>query len=179
MTQPASPGSARLTSQDLVRLKKYLADNLVRAVETEGIPAAERDAFIQQHIIHIYEQTQLKIPDDLRKQIFEHVLNDLLGFGPLQSLLNDPSVTEIMVNGPKKVYVEQKGQLTKSNVTFDDDNYVLQIIDRIIMPLGRRVDADSPTVDARQPDGSRVNAVSGRWRLTVHPSQSVNSEKIN
>jgi pilus assembly protein CpaF len=157
LTSSASP--SRLTSQDLIRLKKYLADNLSRAVEAEGVPAADRDAFVQKQILQIYEQTQLKIPDDLRKQIFEQVLNDLLGFGPLQSLLNDPSVTEIMVNGPKSVYVEQKGQLTKSNVTFDDDAHVLQIIDRIVSPLGRRVDADSPTVDARLPDGSRVNAV--------------------
>lgn len=159
MTQITPSGPSRLTSQDLIRLKKYLADNLSRAVETEGVPAAERDAFVQKQILQIYEQTQLKIPDDLRKQIFEQVLNDLLGFGPLQSLLNDPNVTEIMVNGPKKVYVEKKGQLTKTNVTFDDDAHVLQIIDRIVSPLGRRVDADSPTVDARLPDGSRVNAV--------------------
>ena len=64
-----------------------------------------------------------------------------------------------MVNGPKKVFVEKQGQLTKTNITFDDDDHVLRIIDRIILPLGRRVDADSPTVDARLPDGSRVNAV--------------------
>jgi len=159
MTQPASPGSSRLTSQDLIRLKKYLSDNLARAVETEGIPAAQRTEFIQQQILQIYEQTQLKLPEDIRKQIFDQVLNDLMGYGPIQLLLNDPSVTEIMVNGPKKIYVEKKGQLTKTNVTFDDDAHILQIIDRIIMPLGRRVDSDSPTVDARLPDGSRVNAV--------------------
>jgi len=159
MTQPASPGSSRLTSQDLIRLKKYLSDNLARAVETEGIPAAQRTEFIQQQILQIYEQTQLKLPEDIRKQIFDQVLNDLMGYGPIQLLLNDPSMTEIMVNGPKKIYVEKKGQLTKTNVTFDDDAHILQIIDRIIMPLGRRVDSDSPTVDARLPDGSRVNAV--------------------
>ena len=113
----------------------------------------------KQNIIHVYEQTQLKLPDDLRKQIFDQVLNDLLGYGPIQSLLDDEDVTEIMVNGPKKVFVEKKGQLTKTNVTFDDDDHVLRIIDRIILPLGRRVDSDSPTVDARLPDGSRVNAV--------------------
>ena len=107
----------------------------------------------------VYAQTQLKLPDDLRKQIFDQVLNDLLGFGPIQSLLDEDDVSEIMVNGPKKVFVEKKGQLTKTNITFDDDDHVLRIIDRIILPLGRRVDADSPTVDARLPDGSRVNAV--------------------
>lgn len=150
---------ARFTNQDLLRLKKYLADNLLRALEMDDVPVAQRNGFLQQQIAQIYEQTQLKLPDDLRKQIFSQVLNDLLGFGPIQSLLDDDEITEIMVNGPKKVFVEKKGQLTKSNVAFDDDDHVLRIIDRIILPLGRRVDADSPTVDARLPDGSRVNAV--------------------
>jgi pilus assembly protein CpaF len=154
---PAPPG--RLTSQDLVRLKKYLADNLMRALEQEGISAEQRTAFVKQNIGHVYAQTQLNLPDDLRRQIFDQILNDLLGFGPIQSLLDDEDVSEIMVNGPKKIFVEKKGQLTKTNITFDDEDHVLRIIDRIILPLGRHVDADTPTVDARLPDGSRVNAV--------------------
>ncbi len=149
----------RLTSQDLIRLKKYIADNLMRALESEGISITQRADFVKQNIVHVYEQTQLKLPTDLQKEIFDQVLNDLLGFGPLQSLLDDEDISEIMVNGPKKVFVEKKGVLTKVNVTFDDDDHVLRIIDRIILPLGRHVDADSPTVDARLPDGSRVNAV--------------------
>ena len=151
--------SSRLTGQDLSRLKKYLADNLMSVMGSEKIPADERSAFLKKNILHVYEQTQLKLPEDLKKQIFDQVLNDVLGYGPIQSLLDDEEVTEIMVNGPKKVFVEKKGQLTKAAVTFDDDDHVLRIIDRIILPLGRRVDADSPTVDARMPDGSRVNAV--------------------
>ena len=159
MTSPSSSTPGRLTGQDLVRLKKYLADNLMRVLESEGVSIAQRAAFIQQNIIHVYEQTQLKLPDDLRKQIFDQVLDDLLGFGPLQTLLDDDEVSEIMVNGPKKVFVEKSGKLSKTSVTFDDDDHVLRIIDRIILPLGRHVDGDSPTVDARLPDGSRVNAV--------------------
>lgn len=155
----AAAGSAKLTSQDLSRLKKYLSDNLLRALESEEVPVAQRDAFARQNINKVFEQTQLKLPEDLRKQIFDQVLNDLLGYGPIQSLLDDDEVTEIMVNGPKKIFVEKKGQLIKSNVTFDDDDHVLRVIDRIILPLGRHVDSDSPTVDARLPDGSRVNAV--------------------
>ncbi len=159
MGTPASGSSQRLTGQDLVRLKKYLADNLSRALEMEGIPAAQRNTFVQQNIIRAYEQTQLKLPDDIKNEIFRQVLNELLGYGPLQPLLDDPDISEIMVNGPQKVFIEKKGQLTKSSVIFDDDDHVLRIIDRIILPLGRRVDWDSPTVDARLPDGSRVNAV--------------------
>ena len=159
MTSLNTTAPGRLTGQDLIRLKKYLADNLMRALESEGISVEQRAAFIKQNIIHVYEQTGLKLPEDLRKQIFDQVLNDLLGFGPIQSLLDDDEVSEIMVNGPKKVFVEKKGKLTKTQITFDDDDHVLRIIDRIILPLGRHVDADSPTVDARLPDGSRVNAV--------------------
>ncbi len=159
MTTLNAAGAAKLTGQDLSRLKKYLSDNLLRALESEEVPVAQRDAFARQNINKVFEQTQLKLPEDLRKQIFDQVLNDLLGYGPIQSLLDDDEVTEIMVNGPKKIFVEKKGQLIKSNVTFDDDDHVMRVIDRIILPLGRHVDSDSPTVDARLPDGSRVNAV--------------------
>lgn len=158
-TLSSAGGVSRLTSQDLVKLKKYLIDNVARTIEAEGVAATERDDFIKQQIETIYDQANLKLPPDLRGMILKEVLNELLGYGPLQPLLKDPEVSEVMVNGPKKVYVEKKGHLERSSVVFDDDNHVLQIIDRIILPLGRRVDADSPTVDARLPDGSRVNAV--------------------
>jgi len=159
MTTPAPGGVSRLSAQDLVRLKKYLLDNISRAIEAEGIKAEERNPFIKQRIEAVYDQANLKLPEDVRDMIFTEVLHDLLGYGPIQPLLDDPDVSEVMVNGPKRVYVEKKGHLIKSNVTFDDNQHVLQIIDRIILPLGRRVDPDSPTVDARLPDGSRVNAV--------------------
>ncbi|MBK8783416.1 MAG: CpaF family protein [Anaerolineales bacterium] len=154
---PSAPRS--FTHQDLTRLKKFLADNLLRALEMEGVPAGDRNAFVRKNIGAIFEQTKLKLPEDMRAQIFDQVLNDLLGYGPIQSLLDDPDISEIMVNGPKKIFVEKNGKLTKSTVTFDDDDHVVRVIDRIILPLGRRVDFDSPTVDARLPDGSRVNAV--------------------
>ncbi|MGZ6347841.1 MAG: CpaF family protein, partial [Anaerolineales bacterium] len=86
-------------------------------------------------------------------------LHEMLGYGPLQPLLDDPEVSEVMVNGPQKVYVEKHGQLIRTDVTFEDEAHVIRVIDRILVPLGRRVDSDSPTVDARLPDGSRVNAV--------------------
>lgn len=160
MTSLASAGGvSRLTGQDLIKLKKYLIDNISRAIEAEGVTAEQRDEFIKQRIQGVYEQANLKLPQDVREMIFKEILNELLGFGPLQPLLNDPEINEVMVNGPKNVYIEKKGKLIKSSVVFDDDNHVLQIIDRIILPLGRHVDADSPTVDARLPDGSRMNAV--------------------
>jgi len=159
MTTLSSVGSSRLTGQDLVRLKKYLIDTISRTIEMEGVSFDQREDFIKERIEGIYAQAKLKLPEDMRHMIFNDVLNDLLGYGPIQPLLDDPEVTEVMVNGPKKVYMEKQGHLIKTTVAFDDDDHVQRIIDRIILPLGRRIDVDSPTVDARLPDGSRVNAV--------------------
>ena len=156
---PAQPGTGRLTGQDFARIKKYISDTLIRAMENEGIAPAEQRNFVKQNIGRVFDHTQIRLPEDIKKLLFEQILNDLLGFGPIQALIEDPEITEIMVNGPKKVFVERKGKLVKSNVVFEDDSHVLRVIDRIILPLGRHIDADSPTVDARLPDGSRVNAV--------------------
>jgi pilus assembly protein CpaF len=94
-----------------------------------------------------------------RLRLFEAISAEILGFGPIEPLLKDGAVTEIMVNGPKQVYVEKNGKLTLSDAVFQDDDHVMRVIDRIVSPLGRRIDESSPTVDARLPDGSRVNAV--------------------
>ncbi|HEY7358766.1 MAG TPA: CpaF family protein, partial [Ktedonobacterales bacterium] len=91
--------------------------------------------------------------------LFEAIAAEILGLGPIEPLLNDDSVTEIMVNGPKQVYVEQGGRLYKTDIHFKDDDHVMRVIDRIISPLGRRCDESSPMVDARLTDGSRVNAI--------------------
>src|ERR671933_2861034 len=103
------------------------------------------------------EGTQLTRADRVR--LFEQVVADILGFGPIQPLLDDDSISEVMVNGPKQVYVERKGKLLRAEVTFQNDEHVMRVIDRIISPLGRRCDESSPMVDARLPDGSRVNAI--------------------
>jgi len=94
-----------------------------------------------------------------RERLFEEVTADIIGFGPIEPLLQDPTVSEVMVNGPNQIYVEQKGKLHLAEVTFDDDDHVRRIIDRIVSPLGRHVDESSPLCDARLPDGSRVNIV--------------------
>ncbi len=94
-----------------------------------------------------------------RHRLFESIVADILGLGPLEPLLADDTITEIMVNGPKNIFVERKGNLVRVPISFDDDDHVLRIIDRIVAPLGRRVDESSPLVDARLQDGSRVNVV--------------------
>jgi pilus assembly protein CpaF len=159
MNAPIASNFARLTSADLLKLKRYLIDQVGRLMEGEQLQPGSHSDVIKQRLNEAYVQTKVALPEDLRKQIFHDILDELTGFGPIQPLLDDPDISEVMVNGPKKVFVEKSGKLTKSPVTFDDDDHVLRVIDRIILPLGRRVDADTPTVDARLPDGSRVNAV--------------------
>src|SRR5262245_35014409 len=94
-----------------------------------------------------------------RERLIDEVLDETFGFGPLEMLLKDPTISDILVNGPYKVYVERRGKMEKSEVKFRDNEHLLQIIDRIVSKVGRRVDETSPLVDARLPDGSRVNAV--------------------
>lgn len=94
-----------------------------------------------------------------RARLFEQIAAEILGLGPLQSLLEDDTITEIMVNGPKNIYIERKGKLHRVPITFESNEHVMRIIDRIVAPLGRRIDESSPYVDARLQDGSRVNAV--------------------
>jgi len=94
-----------------------------------------------------------------RARLFEQIAAEILGLGPLQSLLEDDTITEIMVNGPKNIYIERKGKIHRVPVTFESNEHVMRIIDRIVAPLGRRIDESSPYVDARLADGSRVNAV--------------------
>ena len=94
-----------------------------------------------------------------RARLFEQIAAEILGLGPLQPLLEDETVTEVMVNGAKNIYVERKGKIHRVPVTFESNDHVMRIIDRIVAPLGRRIDESSPYVDARLADGSRVNAV--------------------
>lgn len=94
-----------------------------------------------------------------RARLFEQIAAEILGFGPLQPLLEDDTITEVMVNGAKNIYIERKGKIHRVPVTFENNDHVMRIIDRIVAPLGRRIDESSPYVDARLPDGSRVNAV--------------------
>lgn len=156
------PDRSSPNSPELIKLKNYLISMVTREVEGKEVSAADRREAITQLLQQAYQSTRVQLATPVREQMFHDILNELLGFGPLQPLLDDPDISEVMVNGPKKIYIERKGKLTKTNVTFENDEQALRVIDRIILPLGRHVDADSPTVDARLPDGSRVNAV-------IHP----------
>ena len=159
MATPISTNFTRLTSADLLKFKRFLVENVSRSMEGESLQFGDRNQILKERLNEAYVQTRVSLPEDIRQQIFHEILDEMTGFGPIQPLLDDPDISEVMVNGPKKVFIEKSGKVTRSAITFDDDDHVLRIIDRIILPLGRRVDADSPAVDARLPDGSRVNAV--------------------
>ena len=121
---------------------------------TEEVRRTIQDLFEQ---ILTEENIVLSRPE--RARLFEQIAAEILGFGPLQPLLEDETITEIMVNGAKNIYIERKGKLLRVPVTFENNDHVMRIIDRIVAPLGRRIDEASPYVDARLPDGSRVNAI--------------------
>jgi len=94
-----------------------------------------------------------------KEQMLAEVLNEVIGYGPIQTFLDDPTITEVMVNGPDRIYIERAGKVEPTNRRFMDDGHVMRIIEKIIAPLGRRIDESTPMVDARLPDGSRVNAI--------------------
>jgi pilus assembly protein CpaF len=121
---------------------------------TDDVRRTIQDLFEQ---ILAEENIVLSRPE--RARLFEQIAAEILGLGPLQPLLEDDTITEIMVNGAKNIYIERKGKVHRVPVTFENNDHVMRIIDRIVAPLGRRIDESSPYVDARLPDGSRVNAV--------------------
>jgi pilus assembly protein CpaF len=114
---------------------------------------------IQELFEQILAEENIVLSRPERVRLFEQISAEILGFGPLQPLLEDESITEIMVNGAKNIYIERKGRIHRVPMTFESNEHVMRIIDRIVAPLGRRIDESSPYVDARLPDGSRVNAV--------------------
>jgi pilus assembly protein CpaF len=114
---------------------------------------------IQELFEQILAEENIVLSRPERARLFEQIAAEILGLGPLQPLLEDDTITEVMVNGAKNIYIERKGKLHRVPVTFENNDHVLRIIDRIVAPLGRRIDESSPYVDARLQDGSRVNAV--------------------
>ncbi len=159
MTTITGSGSSKIQTSDLAKLKAYLINVVTRDLEGLSTTPGQRDATLREQLVSAYLQTRLQLPESIRAQLFKDIEDELLGYGPIQPLLEDPDITEVMVNGSKKIYIERQGKIIKTNITFESDEHVLHVIERIILPLGRHIDADSPTVDARLPDGSRVNAV--------------------
>lgn len=139
------------------KVQTMLADETNRDRSLNSNEAIRR--FIERLLDQVMVEEGIQATRAERARLLEAIAADALGFGPIQSLLDEDAVTEIMVNGPEQVYVERGGKLYSSDVRFDDNDHVMRIVDRIVSPLGRRIDESSPYVDARLPDGSRVNAI--------------------
>jgi len=114
---------------------------------------------IEEMVLNILEKEGEHIPKLDRFRIAREICDDTIAYGPITPLLNDPEVTEVMVNGPDKVYIEKNGKIELTGVFFRNSNHIMHVIERIVTPLGRRIDESMPMVDARLPDGSRVNAI--------------------
>ena len=107
MTSIQNQPSTGLTAADMIKFKNYLIENLSRALEGQEIPVDKQREYIIKGIAEVYERSQLRLPDAARQQLVRDVLDEVLGFGPIQPLLDDPDVSEVMVNGPQRVYVEK------------------------------------------------------------------------
>jgi pilus assembly protein CpaF len=155
------PAQRREEDNSVIELRQRVQQRLINELDPKL--DLSNVARVRQQVEEIFntilDSENIVLSRSERARLFESIAADILGFGPLQELLNDPEISEIMVNGPKKVYVEKRGKIQLSDVTFVDEQHVLRVIDRIVAPLGRRIDESSPMVDARLPDGSRVNAV--------------------
>lgn len=161
--------SAKSTKKDesskdpFVDLKTKIQNKVISELEIDFTEISEDNTELKSEIDKIIakniEKESLNLTNSQKRKIQEDLLNEIIGFGPITSFLADPDVTEIMVNGPKQIFVEEKGKLTLSNAVFKDNNHVLHVIKRIVSAIGRRIDESSPMVDARLKDGSRVNAI--------------------
>lgn len=155
---PIGSSSRQDNYQDLkTRVQNKLIANLDLNYDVTKVAEVRRT--IQELFEQILNEENIVLSRPERSRLFEHIAAEILGFGPLEPLLADESITEIMVNGARNIYVERRGKITRVPLVFENNDHVLRIIERIVSPLGRRVDESSPYVDARLPDGSRVNVV--------------------
>ena len=153
-------GSRPALQAQYVTLRARVHTMLVEElVEVENASEEVVVAKIAELVNQVAAEMTLTLTRQDKQRIVEALVNDVLGLGPLEALLSDPEITEVMINGPKQIYVEQHGKITRSNTEFENNEQLLQVIDRIVSTVGRRVDESSPMVDCRLKDGSRVNVI--------------------
>lgn len=163
-TAVGAPGAiaAREGGADITRIRADLQNEIIEALDFEQVSNSSRDEIAAKLRIALQERVearQLPLNRMERERVVEEILDNLLGLGPIEPLLRNPEISEIMINGPQTVYIERKGKLVLSDVKFVDNAHLKQIIDRIVSAVGRRVDETTPMVDARMIDGSRFNAI--------------------
>ena len=161
LREPGADGSAG-QEQRFLRLKRELHEQLITKLDLSAIGRISEDD-LRLEVRHAAEEL-CRLGSDLlsfqeQERLVNEVLDETFGFGPIETLMRDPTVSDILINGPKTVYVERNGRLERARIAFNDDRHVIQIVQRIVGRVGRRVDETRPMVDARLPDGSRINAV--------------------
>ncbi|MEL7563578.1 MAG: CpaF family protein [Dehalobacterium sp.] len=143
-----------------IKVHKEVIESLDKELkQTAGFSDMEISKKVEEVVTNILERDASFLPYSERQRISSEILNEVLGLGPIESLIKDSDISEIMVNGPHQVYVEKKGKIVLSEISFRDDEHVMHVIEKIVAPIGRRIDESMPMVDARLSDGSRVNAV--------------------
>jgi pilus assembly protein CpaF len=143
-------------------LKARVHRRMVERLNLASLDNVDSDALLKQiqlGIADLIHEEAIPLTEAQRAQLEQEVLNETFGLGPIEPLLHDPDVADILVNTHRRVYVERFGRLEATDVRFDDDAHLMKFIDRIVSRMGRRIDESSPMVDARLPDGSRVNAI--------------------
>jgi pilus assembly protein CpaF len=159
---PTRTGRAAANELDFEALKRLIHGKLVEKLDLTRLGDLEGDMLrreIRLVVEHLCDTENPLLNRSERERLIEEVLDETFGFGPLEVLLKEPGIADIMINGPKNVFVEKNGRIYKHEVTFRDNQHLLQILDRIVSRVGRRIDETSPMVDARLPDGSRLNAI--------------------
>jgi len=155
MTTPSKP----FDFDDTPSLREYLIDVVTQQTEIYPPSSAEYRFRVSEWVEKALLGTDHGLDESQQAAIIREVLAELVGFGPIQPLLDDHNINEIMVVGPDQVYIETEGKLIDTDVKFDDEDHVVRVINRMLHPVGRQVNIDTPTADARLPDGSRVNVV--------------------
>ena len=155
--------TADLQKNQFIATKTEIQETLTEEIPLETLKARSNEEGFQKEvkkrIKELVFEKDLPFTKEIKEKMVEDIYNDVLGFGPIQVLIDDPTISEIMVNRKDQIYVERKGKLVLSNVVFDDDQHIMHVIDKILTPLNRHIDEQTPYVDARLPDGSRVNAI--------------------
>jgi pilus assembly protein CpaF len=165
-TQKLKKGASQAKEDPFDEIKRKIHDKIIEEIKTDvfkDIDESELEENLEKEISSIVENylkdegTYLTKLD--RQKLISGIIDETIGFGQINPLIHDPTVSEVMVNGPEQVYVEKKGKLVLTDVAFKDDSHVMRVIEKIVAPLGRRIDESSPMVDARLPNGSRVNVI--------------------
>ena len=161
-SRPPGAGETTTAAHYFQQVKSRVHRRLIERLNLSSLERVSRDQVIEaiRKVVHdLISQEMVALNFDEREALVGQVLDEIFGLGPLEPLIQDQEISDILVNTYKQVYIERQGRLEKTDVRFQDDRHLLQVIDRIVSSVGRRIDDSSPMVDARLPDGSRVNAI--------------------